>query len=328
MVSIQAITNREDIPVVACRCTTNESQSVYDMVYSINEGYYNTLLESIKFSNVNKQHHHHFSSIDMGLNFLLKMSDKFVKFLSHEVRQVDLKLAACIRAMKEDTTKTYQYRQYLIKDIQYRFPRLDEEIISKLDIIPDIEENLKRLVDKKSINKTLSSSMKSLDDWLLDNTTQELMCKYLESKSPISIDNGVYNVKQLIAMISLFHKEAVKYYDTLKDDIKQTQKDTKELRDKSIKLSKQYLSSKSLSNEDKDKAKQFFEEYESLLAKVTEQLSVYHRSIIWLYGKNISYVMDTVQKMYDDIPQEYIKDNIFQNYAKKDLFDEIDRLMS
>ena len=88
MVSIQAITNREDVPVVACRCTTNESQSVYDMVYSINEGYYNTLLESIKFSNVNKQHHHHFSSIDMGLNFLLKMSDKFVKFLSHEVRQV------------------------------------------------------------------------------------------------------------------------------------------------------------------------------------------------------------------------------------------------
>ena len=297
------------------------------MAYSINEGYYNTLLESIKSSNIDKQLHH-FSSIDMGLNFLLKMSDKFVKFLSHEVRQVDLKLAACIRAMKEDTTKTYQYRQYLIKDIQYRFHRLDEEIISKLDIIPDIEENLKRLVDKKSINKTLSSSMKSLDDWILDNTTQELMCKYLESKSPISIDNGVYNVKQLIAIISLFHKEAVKYYDTLKDDIKQTQKDTKELRDKSIKLSKQYLSSKSLSNEDKDKAKQFFEEYESLLAKVTEQLSVYHRSIIWLYGKNISYVMDTVQKMYDDIPQEYIKDNIFQNYAKKDLFDEIDRMLS
>lgn len=327
MVSIQAITNREDVSVVACRCTTNESQSVYDMVYSINEGYYNTLLESIKSSNIDKQYQH-FSSIDMGLNFLLKMSDKFVKFLSHEVRQVDLKLAACIRAMKEDTTKTYQYRQYLIKDIQYRFPRLDEEIISKLDIIPDIEENLKRLVDKKSINKTLSSSMKSLDDWILDNTTQELMCKYLESKSPISIDNGVYNVKQLIAIISLFHKEAVKYYDTLKDDIKQTQKDTKELRDKSIKLSKQYLSSKSLSNEDKDKAKQFFEEYESLLAKVTERISVYHRSIIWLYGKNISYVMNTVQKMYDDIPQEYIKDNIFQNYTKKDLFDEIDRLLS
>lgn len=327
MVSVQAITNREDVPVVACRCTTNESQSVYDMVYFINEGYYNTLLESIKFSNVDKQYHH-FSSIDMGLNFLLKMSDKFVKFLSHEVRQVDLKLAACIRAMKEDTTKTYQYRQYLIKDIQYRFPRLDEEIISKLDIIPDIEENLKRLVDKKSINKTLSSSMKSLDDWFLDNTTQELMCDYLESKSPISIDDGVYNVKQLITMISLFHKEAVKYYDTLKNDISQTQKDMKDLRDKSIKLSKQYLSSKSLSNEDKDKAKQFFEEYESLLVKVTEQLSVYHRSIIWLYGKNISYVMDTVQKMYDDIPQEYIKDNIFQNYAKKDLFGEIERLTS
>lgn len=327
MVSIQAITNREDIPVVACRCTTSESQSVYDMVYSINEGYYNTLLESIKSSNIDKQYQH-FSSIDMGLNFLLKMSDKFVKFLSHEVRQVDLKLAACIRAMKEDTTKTYQYRQYLINNIQYRFPRLDGKLISNLDIIPDIEENLKRLVDKKSINKTLSSSMKYLDDWFLNNTTQELMCDYLESKSPISIDGGVYNVKQLITMISLFHKEAVKYYDTLKDDIKQTQKDTKELRDKSIKLSKQYLSSKSLSNEDKDKAKQFFEEYESLLAKVTEQLSVYHRSIIWLYGKNISYVMDTVQKMYDDIPQEYIKDNIFQNYAKKDLFDEIDRMLS
>lgn len=328
MVSIQAITNREDIPVVACRCTTSESQSVYDMVYSINDGYYNTLLESIKFSNVDK-HYHHFSSIDMGLNFLLKMSDKFVKFLSHETKRIDLKLAACIRAMKEDTTKTYQYRQYLIKDIQYRFPRLDEEIASKLDIIPDIEENLKRLLDnKKSIDKVLNTSMKSLDDWFLDNTTQELMCDYLESKSPISIDDGVYNVKQLIAMISLFHKEAVKYYDTLKDDIKQTQKDMKELRDKSIKLSKQYLSSKSLSNKDKDKTKRFFEEYESLLVKVTEQLSVYHRSIIWLYGKNISYIMDTVQKMYDDIPQEYIKDNIFQNYAKKDLFDEIDRLLS
>lgn len=327
MVSIQAITNREDVPVVACRCTTNESQSVYDMVYSINEGYYNTLLESIKFSNVDKQYQH-FSSIDMGLNFLLKMSDKFVKFLSHEVRQVDLKLAACIRAMKEDTTKTYQHRQYLINNIQYRFPRLDEEMVSKLDIIPDTEENLKRLLDKKSINKTLNFSMESLDDWFLDNTTQELMCKYLESKSPVSIDDGVYNVKQLIAMISLFHKEAVKYYNTLKDDIKQTQKDMKDLRDKSSKLSKQYLSSKSLSNEDKDKTKQLFEEYESLLVRVTEQLSVYHRSIIWLYGKNISYIMDTVQKMYDDIPQEYIKDNIFQNYAKKDLFDEIERMLS
>ena len=327
MVSIQAITNRGDVPVVACRCTTSESQSIYDMVYSINEGYYNTLLESIKFSNVDK-HYHHFSSIDMGLNFLLKMSDKFVKFLSHEVRQVDLKLAACIRAMKEDTTKTYQHRQYLINNIQYRFPRLDEEIASKLDIIPDTEENLKRFLDKKPITKTLNSSMESLDDWFIDNTTQELMCSYLESKSPISIDDGVYNVKQLVAMISLFHKEAVKYYDTLKDDIKQTQKDMKELRNKSTKLNKQYLSSKSLSNKDKEKTKQFFEEYESLLVKVTEQLSVYHRSIIWLYGKNISYIMDTVQKMYDDIPQEYIKDNIFQNYAKKDLFDEIERMIS
>lgn len=323
MVSIQAITNRESIPVVACRCTTNESQSIYDMVYSINEGYYNTLLESIKFSNVDKQYQH-FSSIDMGLNFLLKISDKFVKFLSHEVRQVDLKLAACIRAMKEDTTKTYQYRQYLIKDIQYRFPRLDGKLVSNLDILPTV---------KKALDHNASISVNqaeySVDDWIRDNATQELMVRHLEREAPISIDEGVYSIKQLVAMISLFHKEAVKYYDTLKDDIKQSQQDMKDLKDKTIILKKQLLSSKTtLSDSGIKKAKLFFEEYESLLTKIAERISVYHRSIIWLYGKNISYIMDTVQKMYDDIPQEYIKDNIFQNYAKKDLFDEIDRLLS
>ena len=147
--------------------------------------------------------------------------------------------------------------------------------------------------------------------------------------SPISIDEGVYSVKQLVAIISLFHKEAVKYYDTLKDDIKQSQQDMKNLRDKTITLKKQLLSSKTvLSDDGIKKAKLFFEEYESFLTKIAERISVYHRSIIWLYGKNISYIMDTVEKMYDDIPQEYIKDNIFQNYTKKDLFDEIDRLLS
>lgn len=323
MVSIQAITNREDVPVVACRCTTNESQSVYDMVYSINEGYYNTLLESIKFSNVDKQYQH-FSSIDMGLNFLLKMSDKFVKFLSHEVRQVDLKLTACIRAMKEDTTKTYQHRKYLINNIQYRFPRLDGKLVSNLDIVSSAKKALEH-----NTSISVNQAEYSVDDWIRDNATQELMARHLEREAPISIDEGVYNVKQLVAMISLFHKEAVEYYDTLKDDIKQSQQDMKELKDKTVKLRKQLLSSKTtLSDGGIKKAKLFFEEYESLLTKIAERISVYHRSIIWLYGKNISYVMDTVEKMYDDIPQEYIKDNIFQNYAKKDLFGEIERLTS
>lgn len=323
MVSIQAITNRENIPVVACRCTTNESQSIYDMVYSINEGYYNALLESIKTTNVDKQYHH-FSSIDMGLNFLLKMSDKFVKLLSHETKRIDLKLAACIRAMKEDTTKTYQHRKYLINNIQYRFQRLDGKLIFNLDILSTVK---KALEHNTSIN--INQAEYSADDWIRDNTTQESMASYLEREAPISIDDGVYNVKQLVAMISLFHKEAVKYYDTLKDDIKQSQQDMKDLRDKTITLKKQLLSSKTtLSDDGIKKAKLFFEEYESLLTKIAERISVYHRSIIWLYGKNISYVMDTVEKMYDDIPQEYIKDNIFQNYAKKDLFDEIDRLLS
>lgn len=323
MVSIQAITNRENIPVVACRCTTNESQSVYDMVYSINEGYYDTLLESIKFSNVDKQYQH-FSSIDMGLNFLLKMSDKFVKFLSHETKRIDLKLAACIRAMKEDPTKTYQHRQYLINDIRYRFPRLDGKLISNLDILSSAKKALEH-----NASISIDQAEYSVDDWIRDNSTQEMMSKYLESEAPVSIDEGVYNVKQLVAMISLFHKEAVGYYDTLKDDIKQSQQDMKELKDKTITLKKQLLSSKTtLSDDGIKKAKLFFEEYESLLIKIAERISVYHRSIIWLYGKNISYIMDTVQKMYDDIPQEYIKDNIFQNYAKKDLFDEIERLTS
>lgn len=323
MVSIQAITNRDDIPVVACRCTTSESQSVYDMVYSINEGYYNTLLESIKFSNVDKQYKH-FSSIDMGLNFLLKMSDKFVKFLSHEVRQIDLKLAACIKAMKEDTTKTYQHRQYLINNIQYRFPRLDGKLISNLDILSSTKKALER-----NASISINQAEYSVDDWIRDNSTQELMARHLEREAPISIDEGVYSVKQLVAMISIFHKEAVNYYDILKDDIKQSQQDMKDLRGKTITLKKQLLSSKTtLSDDGIKKAKLFFEEYESFLTKIAERISVYHRSIIWLYGKNISYIMDTVEKMYDDIPQEYIKDNIFQNYAKKDLFDEIDRLLS
>lgn len=323
MVSIQAITNRENIPVVACRCTTNESQSVYDMVYSINEGYYNTLIESIKTSHVDRQFQQ-FSSIDMGLNFLLKMSDKFAKLLSHETRQVDLKLAACIRAMKEDPTKTYQYRQYLINNIQYRFPRLDGKLISNLDILSSAKKALEH-----NASISINQAEYSVDDWIRDNSTQELMARHLEREAPISIDEGVYSVKQLVAMISLFHKEAVKYYDTLKDDIKQSQQDMKDLRDKTITLKKQLLSSKTvLSDDGIKKAKLFFEEYESFLTKIAERISVYHRSIIWLYGKNISYIMETVQKMYDDIPQEYIKDNIFQNYAKKDLFDEIDRLLS
>ena len=323
MVSIQAITNRDDIPVVACRCTTNESQSVYDMVYSINEGYYNTLLESIKSSNIDKQYKHFFS-IDMGLNFLLKMSDKFVKFLSHEVRQVDLKLAACIRAIKEDPTKTYQHRQYLINNIQHRFPRLDGKLISNLDILSSAKKALEH-----NASISINQAEYSVDDWIRDNSTQELMARHLEREAPISIDEGVYTVKQLVAMISLFHKEAVKYYDILKDDIKQSQQDMKDLRDKTITLKKQLLSSKTvLSDDEIKKTKLFFEEYESLLTKIAERISVYHRSIIWLYGKNISYIIDTVEKMYDDILQEYIKDNIFQNYTKKDLFDEIDRLLS
>lgn len=328
MVSIQAITNREDILVVARKCTTNESQSIYDMVYSINEGYYHTLLESIK----NNPHptKNNFSSIDIGLLYLLKLSDKFIKFLSHNIKHVDLKLAACIRAMKEDTTKTYQHREYLIENVRYRFPRMDEDLISKLDIIPDTEENLIRLLSKKNaVRDTMKVITNSIDDWFLDNTTQEVMSKYLESKALISIDEGVYNVKQLVSMISIFHKESVKYYDLLKDDIKQTQKKMKILRSKTSKLNKQYISSKSISDEDKSKVVDLFREYETLLLHIAEQISVYHRSIIWLYGKNVSYVMDTVQDMYEDIPQKYIKDNIFKHdYSGRDLTDEVDRMLS
>ena len=304
MVSIQAITNREDIPVVARKCTTNESQSIYDMVYSINEGYYQTLLESIK----NNPHptKNNFSSIDIGLLYLLKLSDKFIKFLSH------------------------QHREYLIENVRYRFPRMDEDLISKLDIIPETEENLIRLLSKKNaVHDTIKSITNSIDNWFLDNTTQEVMSKYLETKALVSIDEGVYNVKQLVSMISIFHKESVKYYDLLKDDIKQTQKKMKTLRSKTSKLNKQYISSKSISDEDRVKVADLFREYETLLLHIAEQISVYHRSIIWLYGKNVSYVMDTVQEMYEDIPQKYIKDNIFkQDYSGRDLTDEVDRMLS
>lgn len=167
-------------------CNISESrneESYYDVVYSIQEEYYNRLLKFYsnflltegKNKDISKVPPHVFSNV---LDWLIPATYRFIHYVSNHSRILFIELRTIERYMKKD--EKYLYRKYSISDIGY-----------EVESLPSGE---------------------SLPDWYKNNTTEESMIKYLKSTLKPVIQSGDYRVAQLIPKIKEYAKHSSEYF--------------------------------------------------------------------------------------------------------------------
>ena len=299
----------------------NGQPSLYDMIYSINEGYYNQLLSITKRQLKEAASNDTKPVIRSALEWLIPASLKFLGYVSKNSKLLDVEMASILKEIQDDPTKTYQHRKFFIKDTKYRFPNLPKNIARKIDKLSYFEQ----LIVDPSLMEKMNGDLFFEGDlivWFLRYKTPESMGTFLDHQTRLCIPEGFYRAKKLIPMIKHFSQDSVAYISEIKEDINYQKKELDKLVQKTHMMKSKVMTH--ISKEYIHNTEVLFKKYESVIELAYLQLSVYQRSLIFLYGKSANNITNAVHSMFDEIPNEHIKidsiknhDDIIQNMKKE-----------
>ena len=257
---------------------------LYDSIYSINEAFYQTLLE-----NSNSK-----SSFRKALELLIPNSLRFLTLSSKSKYIIAIKARTISRYCKKDIV--FSKRKYLLRDTHVKF-------------LPELYDNpFSKPLRKQLNNLSQGETSTSMPDWILKNRTLEKMNKFILSQSPIRFNEGFYTTLKILEYIKTFSDESI---PNLKNCKHQVQDEKKELE----KISEDFSNYKKSIGKITQDSLQYkaIQEYEALLELAFMQLSMYYRSIMYLYGNEITNIMNLVDTMYEDIGDDSIKSHNFDD---------------
>lgn len=272
---------------------------LYDILYSLNESYYNQLLKYKSDSLLESSYQPVFKK---ALEWLLSESKKAGEYIVKNNVLLSKQLEAIalyIHPKYEHNAESFGYKQYQISiDIKSKFTQLPDDIYNQLDVIDKVESSLHDDdLYKKVCTKIYFISLLPL--WFTKNTTLDSMTKYLDKESEPLMREGSYEVKKLIILIAQYIKDQREFSHNMNESMKREKRQLDFLLDK-IK-SKRHSLCKNADVKMKSKINIIFGLYESVIDLVYMQLSIYQRSIMNLYGKSFTEIGNIVKDMFDDI---------------------------
>ena len=275
----------------------------YDIVYSINESYYNNMLQYLQEDKK--------SALRRGLESLIDSIKKFDRFAIQRNKLLHVQARTIERYVQKErihhpTTSTFANRQYHVpSDMKLLVPVLPSDIYKKMNIL----DQIKLAINDKKVYKKVNTKLffiGQLPLWFTTYQTPEDMSQYLLNNTPGFIYEGVYNVNEIIELIKKFSSKALKYYMALMDKIRK-EKDHLDWLIEDIQLAKKKL----LQQNNKQRALELFKMYDACIDLIYMQLSIYQRAIIMIYGRAMSEMGDLIQTIYDDINDPEIKSYLF-----------------
>ena len=270
----------------------------YDIVYSINESYYNNMLQYLQEDKK--------SALRRGLESLIDSAIQRNKLLHVQARTIERYVEK--ERIHHPTTSTFANRQYHVpSDMKLLVPVLPSDIYKKMNIL----DQIKLAINDKKVYQKVNTKLffiGQLPLWFTKYQTPEDMSQYLLNNTPGFIYEGVYDVIEIIELIKKFSSKALKYYMALMDKIRK-EKDHLDWLIEDIQIAKKKL----LQQNNKQRALELFKMYEACIDLIYMQLSIYQRAIIMIYGKAMSEIGDLIQTIYDDINDPEIKNYAFAN---------------
>ena len=288
----------------------NMSKSLYNILYSLNESYYNQLLKYQKDSLLESSNQSVFKKALDWLSVESKKAEEYVVknnvLLSKQLETI----ALYIHPKYEHNAESFGYKEYSIPiDIRSKFLPLPNDIYKSLDVVDKVES---ALYDDDSYKRMCTKIyfVSLLPMWFTKNTTLDSMSKYLDKESEPLIREGSYQVKKLIVLIAQYIQDSREFSHNTEEAIKREKRQLDLLLDK-VKSKRQSLYKNANTNL-KSKINVLFDLYESIIDLVYMQLSIYQRSVMNLYGKYITEIGNVVHDMFDDIDPQ-VKISLFGN---------------
>lgn len=280
----------------------------YDIVYSINEDYYNNMLQYLQEDKK--------SALRRGLESLIDSIKKFDRFAIQRNKLLHIQARTIERYVEKEKihnpdTSIFANRHYHVPaDMKLLVPVLPLDINKKMNVL----DQIKLAINDKKLYKKVNTKLffiGQLPLWFSQHQTPEDMGQYLLNNTPGFIYEGFYDVNEIIVLIKKFSSKALNYYMALMDRIKK-EKNHLDWLVEDIQIAKKKL----LQQNNKQQATELFKMYEACIDLIYMQLSVYQRAVIMIYGKAMSEMGDLIQTIYDDINDPDIK-----NYAFSDEID-------
>ena len=111
--------------------TADYEYSLYDVMKSIQEDYYNNLIQETKKRILIGESAS--SAILSVFEKLIDSSAKFLNYITVNNRLVHIETRAIKRMIETDKTHTFQFKQYFIDDIRYAIPEIPDDYGKSFD---------------------------------------------------------------------------------------------------------------------------------------------------------------------------------------------------
>ena len=284
--------------------TTDNEYSLYDVIYSIQEGYYKDLTEEAKQRILLGESVS--SAILSVFDKLLDSSVKFLNYITVNNRLVHIETRAIKRMIETDKTHTFQFKQYFIDDIKYAIPEIPADYGRSFNKTVF----LKRILGDPAIaerSKQMFFYSGGVPVWTLKYKTVESMLKYMKKQTPYAISKGVYSVKDILGMIEEVSKDSSEYFVNIKELVVKSNSQLNHAMEKYKQIKKDLKSTANKNPEYKDLINNICDEYENkVIPSAFLHLSVYYRAAMMMYGKVYTTIANTIHDIYEDT-SDYVK---------------------
>ena len=282
--------------------TTDYEYSLYDVMKSIQEDYYNNLIQETKKRILIGESAS--SAILSVFEKLIDSSAKFLNYITVNNRLVHIETRAIKRMIETDKTHTFQFKQYFIDDIRYAIPEIPDDYGKSFDKTIFLKRMIRDPAMSENANQLYFFSGR-VPVWTLKYKTVESMLKYMKKQTPYAISKGVYSVKDLLSMIEEVSKDSSEYFVNIKELVVKSNSQLNHAMDNYKKMKKNLMDT--ARNHPEYSIRTICDDYENkVIPSAFLHLSVYYRAAMMMYGKVYTSIANVIHVMYDDT-SDYVK---------------------
>ena len=282
--------------------TTDYEYSLYDVMKSIQEDYYNNLIQETKKRILIGESAS--SAILSVFEKLINSSAKFLNYITVNNRLVHIETRAIKRMIETDKTHTFQFKQYFIDDIRYAIPEIPDDYGKSFDKTIFLKRMIRDPAMSENANQSYFFSGR-VPVWTLKYKTVESMLKYMKKQTPYAISKGVYSVKDLLSMIEEVSKDSSEYFVNIKELVVKSNSQLNHAMDNYKKMKKNLMDT--ARNHPEYSIRTICDDYENkVIPSAFLHLSVYYRAAMMMYGKVYTSIANVIHAMYDDT-SDYVK---------------------